>query len=165
MTVPPRAGITGRERRAAPRLYPSIVSAAPEAPATLAALGAPSPRVAQAELRTRLRRLEQMRRSRVLVWPVMLLVVLPMLEGTPRPGLHGAGLTVTVCLILYAIFGTIAGLGVAGRRDSTAMRRVQPLLMGAAGVGLTSVQVSASTDAAVSSAVAMAFLCPSGRRC
>jgi signal transduction histidine kinase len=93
----------------------------------------------------------------MLLWPVIVLVVLPMLHGTPPPGTRGAGLVVLICLVAFvAGAGTIAAN--TGFRLPPAVSMGLVLLVGASGIGLMATQVSVASELPVTTAVAMTFI-------
>lgn len=160
--------------------YPALVTVSPTAPqspeapaspdqpksaegpaaAAIAATGpsAVSLRVAAAEQRALDRLRSQGERLRLLLWPVTALVVLPTLFSRPRPGWHGDGLVVVICLIVFVVAVLVVGFWAKLSRPSTWVDLLLPLVMGAVGFGLVGVQDGTSGQVAVSVGVVLAFL-------
>jgi hypothetical protein len=105
--------------------------AAPDAPAGQTA----SARVAEARSRARERGDRQRQALRPLGWVFIAVVVTASLQTHPVPGLHGAGLAVTLALALYA--AAVATAVTPGwARRGTAAQAVVIGLIGGCGVAL-----------------------------
>lgn len=161
---------------AAQTTYPALVTVSPTAPgspeppdqsqpvegpaAAVTATGpsAVSSRVAAAEQRALERLRSQGERLRRLLWPVTALVVLPTLFSRPRPGWHGDGLVVALCLIGFVVMVLVTGFWAKLSRPSTWVDLLLPLVIGAVGIGLVGVQNGTSGQVAVSVGVVLAFL-------
>ena len=161
-------------RPAAPRPYPAFVTAQPDgreksadaAPTTGGAPGEPaSARVAEVERLAQERWLERQRRNRLLLWPLIMLVELPLLHGSPPPGAHGKALVVSVCMAAFFLSaGAIASGGGVVFRVPQPLVLPLVLVVGASGVGLIATQLSVASELPVAAAVAMAFLSLPTRR-
>ena len=150
--------------------YPALVTVSPavpdlpaEGPAEMATAIAAGPsgtsiRVAAAEERALVRQRGQTRRLRLLVWPILALVVPPSFFAQPRPGLHGSGLLVSLCLAaVAAAAGGMFGISFWPRL-ATPLASAIPVVMGTGGIGLIAVQGSTAGQIAASFAVAFGFL-------
>src|SRR4051794_17732294 len=94
---------------------------------------ATSPRVAAVDEHARARRARERRVIRILALPLFLVVVIPALTTRPRPGLHGAGLGMTIGIATFA--AAFAMVQVQIRRADTSLEWPLTLALGVMAVG------------------------------
>ena len=157
------------------KIYPDLVTVTPAEPDHPANGGRPdsltalqfeapsglipdSPRVAAAEQRALARRMQQGLRLRLLLWPLLVIVLVPGFVGHPRPGLSGRGLVVTLCLVVFAAVTIVVSTTQRPNKDLPASFLLLPLIMGACGIGLLATQNSIAGQVPATLAVALAFL-------
>ncbi|WP_280725873.1 histidine kinase [Kitasatospora sp. MAA4] len=116
-----------------------------------------SVRLADARLRVQERYERQIHRLRPLTWLMLAVIALCAWTGSPRPGLSGTGLALSVGLACYAVPLILAA---AGRWPAdAAWRQALAVLVSVAGLGVSALApLAALGDIPVSAAVMLTFI-------